>query len=133
LHNIKEGVPYKELDQLLYDIKHGFSSAMDDDLNISAALASIFKIVKKINILALSGEIDPDGASKILNAFRNIDSALKIFDFANELSDNELSDPEIERLIKERDKARREKNWDLADRIRDQLISRGITIKDIKT
>ncbi len=106
---------------------------MDDDLNISAALASIFKIVRKINILALSGEIDPDGASKILDAFRNIDSALKIFDFANELSDNELSDSEIELLIKERDKARKEKNWDLADKIRAQLISRGITIKDPKT
>ncbi|MBW2568559.1 MAG: cysteine--tRNA ligase [Deltaproteobacteria bacterium] len=125
LHNIKDGTPYKELEQLLYDIKHGFISAMDDDLNISAALASIFQIVKKINILVTSGEIDKDGASKILDAFRNIDSALKIFDFGSE-----LSEPEIERLIKERIKAREEKNWDLADRIRDQLISRGITIKD---
>ncbi len=125
LLNITEGAPYPELDQILYDIKHGFTSAMDDDLNISAALASIFKIVKQINILILKKMIDPIGASSVVDAFRNIDSALKIFDFGAELSDSE-----IQSLIKQRDKARMEKNWGLADRIRNQLIERGITIKD---
>jgi cysteinyl-tRNA synthetase len=122
------GAPYPELDQLLYDIKHGFNGAMDDDLNISAALASIFKIVKQINILVLKKMIDPIGALRIVDAFRNIDSVLKIFDFGTE-----LFDPEIQRLIKQRDKARMEKNWELADKIRDQLTARGITIKDGRT
>ena len=125
LLNIEEGAPYPELDQLLYDIKHGFVGAMDDDLNISAAMASIFKIAKQINILVLKKMIDPIGASRIVDAFRNIDSVLKIFDFGAD-----ISDPEIQSLIKQRDKARMEKNWGLADRIRDQLIERGITIKD---
>ena len=119
--------PYPELDQLLYDLKHGFVSAMDDDLNISAAMASIFKIVKKVNILTLENRIDPDSALKIVDAFRNIDSVLKIFDFQDE-----VHDPEIEDLIKQRDNARLEKNWDLADKIRDQLKAMGITIKDKK-
>ncbi len=123
--NVKDGRPYPELDQLLHDLKHGFIDAMDDDLNISAAMASIFRIVKQVNILIVEKRIDQDGASKIVDVFRNIDSVLKIFDFGDE-----LSDPEIERLIKERDKARLEKNWDLADKIRDQLRSYGITIKD---
>ncbi|MBL7195280.1 MAG: cysteine--tRNA ligase [Desulfobacterales bacterium] len=126
LLNIEEGAPYPELDdQLLYDIKHGFNDAMDDDLNISAAMASIFKIVKQINILVLKKMIDPIGASRIMDAFRNIDSVLKIFDFGDE-----LSDPEIQSLIKQRNKARMEKNWELADRIRDQLTTRGIAVKD---
>ncbi len=125
LLNIENGAPYPELDQLLYDIKHGFNSAMDDDLNISAAMASIFKIVKQINVFVLKKMIDPIGASRIVDAFRNIDSVLKIFDFGAE-----LFDPEIQSLIKQRDKARMEKNWDLADKIRDQLIEHGITIKD---
>jgi len=38
----------------------------------------------------------------------------------------------VQRLIKEREHARLEKNWDLADKIRDQLKARGITIKDQK-
>jgi cysteinyl-tRNA synthetase len=124
-HAKSDASPYPELDQLLYDLKHGFISAMDDDLNISAAMASTFKIVKKVNILTLENKIDPDGALKIVDAFRNIDSVLKIFDFQDE-----SHDPEIERLIQERDKARLEKNWNLADKIRDQLKTGGVTIKD---
>lgn len=126
-HAKSDASPYPELDQLLYDLKHGFISAMDDDLNISAAMASIFKIVKKVNILTLENKIDTDGALKIVDAFRNIDSVLKIFDFQDE-----SHDPEIERLIQERDKARLEKNWNLADKIRDQLKTGGVTIKDKK-
>ncbi len=64
---------------------------------------------------------------KIVDAFRNIDSVLRIFDF-----EDELYDPEVQRLIKERDKARLEKNWNLADKIRDQLTARGVTVKDRK-
>ena len=44
---------------MCYDIKNGFTMAMDDDLNISAALASLFIVVKRINSLILNGEIDP--------------------------------------------------------------------------
>lgn len=127
LLRVKTGRPYPELDQLLYDIKQGFISAMDDDLNISAALASIFEIVKQINILILKKRIDPDGALRIVDAFRNIDSVLNVLNF-----DDSFSDPKIQSLIKERERARKERNWDLADKIRDQLIARGITVQDQK-
>ncbi|OQX26932.1 MAG: cysteine--tRNA ligase, partial [Desulfobacteraceae bacterium IS3] len=53
LSQLKQGNPYPELSQLLYDIRQGFVTAMDDDLNISAAMASIFRNIKKINILTL--------------------------------------------------------------------------------
>jgi cysteinyl-tRNA synthetase len=128
LHNVRaDASPYPELDQLLYDIKHGFVSAMDDDLNISAAMASIFKIVKRLNILTLANKLDQDGALKVVDGFRNIDTVLKIFNF-----EDEVYDPEVQRLIKERDKARLEKNWDLADKIRDQLRGLDINVKDRK-
>ena len=64
---------------------------------------------------------------KIVDAFRSIDSVLKMFDFKDE-----LYDPEIQRLIKDRAKARRDKNWDLADKIRDQLRNMGVVVKDLK-
>jgi cysteinyl-tRNA synthetase len=98
---------------------------MDDDLNISAAMASIFKNIKRINTLILEDSIDGEDAQKIIDAFRNIDTVLKIFDFGDE-----LSNPEIEHLIKEREDARRVKNWALADKIRDQLINSGISVRD---
>ena len=53
LCSVKQGQPYAEREQLLYNLKTGFSSAMDDDLNISAALATIFTVVKKVNGLIL--------------------------------------------------------------------------------
>ncbi len=125
LLNIQDGSSYVGLDQLLYDIKHGFVSAMDDDLNISAAMASIFKNIKHINTLILEDSIDGEDAQKIIDAYRKIDAVLKIFDFGDE-----LSNPEIEHLIKERKEARRVKNWALADKIRDQLIDSGISVRD---
>jgi cysteinyl-tRNA synthetase len=127
LSDVKNGEPYPELDQLLYDIKSGFTGAMDDDLNISAALSSIFKIVRQINVLVVDKKIDANGASKIIEAFRFIDSVLNIFEF----SDTAM-DPEIKRLMKEREKAREEKNWALADSIREKLESTGVKVRDNK-
>jgi len=52
---------------------------------------------------------------------------LNVFDF-----DNIASDPEIRKLIRERETARKEKNWVLADKIRQQLEEQGINIRDSK-
>jgi len=128
LLDVKEGSPFEELDQLLYDIKQSFICAMDDDLNIAAVMVSVFKNIKKINILLSERKIDPEGAERIINEFENIDSVLKIFNFRKKETDSE-----IERLIKEREAARKEKNWALADRIRNKLRAAGIVVKDKKT
>lgn len=127
LLSIKDGKPAPELDQLLYDIKHGFAAAMDDDLNIAAVMASIFKAVKQLNRLIRAGGIDPDGAQRAVEAFRSIDSVLKIFDFQEK-----RVDPKVQELIREREKARSEKKWALADQLREQLVSMGITLRDGK-
>ncbi|MDD2388202.1 MAG: cysteine--tRNA ligase [Desulfobacterales bacterium] len=127
LIHITEGRPYPELDQLLYDIRQGFINAMDDDLNIATAITSMFKRVKQINILIKDGQIDPHGASKVIDEFRAIDSVLNILNF-----DPTPLTPEIQELIRKRETARAEKNFDRADRIRDQLIALGIPVQDVK-
>jgi len=125
LRNVKQGRGYPELEQLLYDLKNGFTGALDDDLNISAAQATIFTMVKKINTLILNKELDSEDASKIVDGFRGIDTVLKIFNFFDH-----YANPEIQRLLKQRDKARAEKNWVLADEIRDELKLRGVIVQD---
>jgi cysteinyl-tRNA synthetase len=127
LSDVREGEPYLELDQLIYDIKSGFTGAMDDDLNISAALSSIFGIVRQINILVVNQKIDADGASKIIEAFRYIDSVLNFFEFSDL-----TFDPEVKRLLDEREKARDEKDWSLADSLREKLESIGVKVRDHK-
>jgi cysteinyl-tRNA synthetase len=125
LRGVEGGIPYPELDQLIYDIRQGFIHAMDDDLNISLALASVFKVVKRVNRLVLEKRLDANDATRVMEAFRQIDGVLNIFDF-----DRLPADPEIERLIHQREAARAEKNWALADRLRDQLIAAGVTVRD---
>jgi cysteinyl-tRNA synthetase len=125
LRCLKQGRPYPELEQLLYDLKNGFNSAMDDDLNISAALATIFTIVKKVNILILKKQIHPEDASKMIEGFRSVDTVLNQFNFFEN-----IADPKVQRLLSQRDKARSQKNWVLADKIRDELRSKGILVQD---
>ena len=126
LHGIvQEQNSFDELDQLLYDIKQGFIDAMDDDLNISAAMASIFNNIKKINRLISEQQINKQDAGRIIDAFKNIDQVLQIFNF-----DPVSYGAEIKDLILKRDKARKEKNWLLADKIREQLKKQGVNLQD---
>jgi cysteinyl-tRNA synthetase len=125
MRNVGEGRSYEDLDQLLYDIKHGFITAMDDDLNISAALASLFSNIKKINILVLERKIAVADASRILAAFRKIDAVLGFLERGRQDDDSE-----VHKLIETRNQARLAQNWALADRIRDQLREQGVVVQD---
>jgi cysteinyl-tRNA synthetase len=118
---------YADLNQLLYDIKHGFTDAMDDDLNISAAMATVFKNIKKINILILERKIGTDDALKIVTEFKIINTVLHVFTF-----EEPMTDKEIENLVRAREDARKDKNWVLSDQIRDQLKARGVRVRDGK-
>ena len=112
---------------MLYDIKHGFTSAMDDDLNISAATASLFSSVKKVNILVRDKKVDAMGASKILNAFQMLDSVLGFLEFEKKTDRND-----VRKLIKARNQARQKHDWKHADSIRDQLRQHGIVVRNKK-
>lgn len=117
--------PYAELDQLIYDVKQGFTTAMDDDLNIAEAMAAVFNSVRHINSLLQDGRIDREGGERLIDAFRGIDTVLNIFDFG----DIYLS-PEVRNLMAERDSARQKKNWARADAIREKLIQMGVEVRD---
>ncbi len=98
---------------------------MDDDLNISAALATIFTVVKKVNILMREKQLCPEDASKMIEGFQGVDTVLNLFNFFDD-----AADPKVQRLLSQRDKARSEKNWELADKIREELRSLGIRVQD---
>ena len=130
LHNlgrVRSGQTFAELNQLLYDIRQGFIQAMDDDLNVSAALASMFGNIRRINKLMKEHRIDPEGAAKVVEAFRSLDEVLNVMDF-----DAGPHDPEIQRLVQAREQARSEKNWQLADQLRQQLLEKGVQVHDGK-
>jgi cysteinyl-tRNA synthetase len=119
------GRPYAELDQLRYDLKQGFTTAMDDDLNISAALAAIFKNVRKVNHLRQTGRIDAVGAGEVVKTLRQIDAVLQILEF-------ELRQlpTEVQALVDERAAARRKGDWATADALRERLTEMGVVVRD---
>jgi cysteinyl-tRNA synthetase len=61
----------------------------------------------------------------MIDGFRSIDTVLNQFNFFDE-----YANPEIQRLLNKREKARSQKNWELADKLRDELKSLGILVQD---
>jgi cysteinyl-tRNA synthetase len=127
LRAVENGRPYPELDQLLYDIRTGFSDAIDDDLNVPSAMAKLFEIVRKVNGLIMAEQLDQRAATQVLDAFKAINTVLNIFDL-----EEKPEDAEVEKLILEREEARRRKDWESADQIRERLRAMGLKIRDKK-
>jgi len=125
---VEQGEPHGELHQLIYDMKYGFVSSMDDDLKISGVMAALFKGVKELNRLMDSNGIDREGARAVLDLFREMDTVLKIFDFAP----RDLPSAKVLGLLEKRETARLNMEWDLADSLRDELVAMGVEINDKK-
>jgi cysteinyl-tRNA synthetase len=108
--------------EMIREARQGFEEAMDDDLNISLALACLFKLVKGLNLSLDSGSLGKEGAEKALEALAKLNEVVDVMDMGMELS----LDDEILALMEERERARSRKDWAEADRIRRELLSRGI-------
>ncbi|MEW6078564.1 MAG: cysteine--tRNA ligase [Thermodesulfobacteriota bacterium] len=125
----KERATRQEIDQIIYNIRQGVVDAMDDDLNVSEALASIFKNIKQINTFLADGALDGADAQKIMDAFAQIDQVLNLFDFSEPAADTSAR---VQALMRQRDQARKEKNWALADELRKTLQEMGVAVVDTK-
>jgi len=116
------------MDQLIYDLRSGFESALDDDLNIAAALAVIFEFMGKINNLLADGLIGKSNAQKALTALKSINEVVGIIEFDTQVTRSEIK--KIKELIDKRNAARSVSNWAEADSIRDQLLALGVDVLD---
>ena len=116
----------KEILELIEKRHQQFIDAMDDDLNTADGLAAIFDLVKDINTKILDKSVSKNVCEAAANLFDELCDVLGIL--YNRKS-NDL-DSEIEELIAQRQEARKNKDWATADKIRDDLKSRGIILKD---
>jgi cysteinyl-tRNA synthetase len=73
-------------------------------------------------------KIDPESAVKLIDCFKDIDRVLKVFDFGTKVQYS----VEVQDLIKQRESARDQKNFELADKIREKLINLGVNVHDKK-
>jgi cysteinyl-tRNA synthetase len=116
---------FSDVDQMIYDLHHGFEKALDDDINISGALAVFFDFVGKVNIPLTQGILGAKDARKIITALKNLNDIIGIMDF----NGRDIK-RDIKSLIDRRDSARESGRWQEADAIRDELAGLGIEVSD---
>jgi cysteinyl-tRNA synthetase len=123
-----QGAACPDLEQLVYDLRQGLLRALEDDLNLPGALAALFRSVKRINSMIAKNSMDAQGAARLVAAMQDLDAILNILD----IGESTVVDAEILSLMETRKQARAKRNWQLSDRIREELIARGICVQDKK-
>jgi cysteinyl-tRNA synthetase len=115
------------LAETLATARAAFGAALDDDLNVSAALAAVFDLVRELNRRIERRSISTQDAVRALDALRDLDRVLGV------LPDAEATpDPAVEGLLKAREAARAARDWAASDRLRDELEQLGVTVEDTR-
>lgn len=152
----KENNEVKNINSMLENMKKRFIGAMDDDFNTAQALGIIFELIKEINKL-MKNKLDVEEQEAIRNIFEFIKTTLVdvlgieinikkvVKDLTKELNQlfkklnltinldegvEEITENLIEFLLEMRKQAKKDKNFSLADKIRDEMLAIGIKIKD---
>jgi cysteinyl-tRNA synthetase len=117
----------ERLPSLLSEARASFGQAMDDDLNVSAALAVLFDLVRDLNRRIDARSLSTEDAQRALSSLRDLDAVLGVLpDVAEALS------VDLQALLDERAAARAARDWGASDRLRDALADRGIVVEDTR-
>jgi len=127
LHGIKEKKENDSIKTFSEKALANFTKAMDDNLNVPNAMATIFDFSKEINKLIDEKEVGKSGAKEAISFLKKINEVLGILKF--EQKEIMLTEKQKE-LIEERNKARASKDFTKADEIRDKLKEAGFGLKD---
>lgn len=103
-----------------------FKNAMDDDLNTADAISVLFELVKEINTKLAENVLSAEGMEYSLRLLTELCDVLGIAPEAK----SQVLDDEIEKMIEERQNARKNKDFKRADEIRDELKEKGIILED---
>lgn len=112
---------------ILEKTNHAFAEAIADDLNISVALAALFDMIREINFLCDANKLSAQDAQEVINAMKRFDTVLGVLSFEKPA---EHIPQEMQEALAQRIQARKDKNWALADRLRDHITSSGYIIED---
>ena len=133
LENMPEGKGNKEDASALFDALHDALNHLSDDLNTPRCIASLFEVINSIQRLQHhSTSLDSDTKSQCLAIFKGIVHQVLGLEFSTSSGHNDSLDKVMDALLGIRNKARTEKNWAVADALRDGLSSVGVTFSDNK-
>jgi cysteinyl-tRNA synthetase len=114
-----------EIESVAKKAAEKFETALDDDLNISPALAAVYDFVREANAAREKNGLSIADAEILKQTLKRFDSVLGVI-YVKE----QALDSDIEKLIELRQAARKSKNFAESDRIRDQLLAMGIILED---
>ena len=113
---------------LMESVQKRFEEAMCDDLNIAVALAAIFNFVREVNKLMDDNKLSRGEAEQVYELMMRFDKVLGVI---GEVKKEEEKLPkEAEALIRKREEARKVRDWETADRIRERLKAMGVIVED---
>jgi len=113
----------KGISKLSKKAKSGFVKAMDDDLNMPEALSAVFDFVREAN--------KAGAGMQALKTMLDFDRVLGLrLDEAGQWNTPAKAAPGVKKLILEREKHRKDRDWKRADEIRDALAKKGIIVED---
>ena len=110
---------------LIAEAKRRFEEGMDDDLNISLGLAAIFDLVREVNRLLADGKLSRANAQAVTTAMGEFDRVLGLLQV-----EEAGVDAEAERLLQERERARKRRDFATADQLRAQIAALGYVVED---
>ena len=113
------------LTERLAEARTTFIDALDDDLNISAALAAVFDLVRDLNRRMERRSLSAADAKRALESLEDLDQVLGVLPVRT----SGLA-PDLEALLDERQVARVARDFAESDRLRDALAARGILVED---
>jgi len=116
-----------DLEAVLDAARAGFEAALDDDLNVSAALAALFDLVRELNRRMADRSISTADAARALGVLRDLDRVLAIL--PDEVSTLPAGAAE---LLSAREQARANRDWAASDRLRDELAALGVVVEDTR-
>jgi cysteinyl-tRNA synthetase len=111
-------------DRLLKD----FEESLDDDLNISGALGVVFDFIRDINRLKAENKLSAPERDRALEAMKKVDTVLDLLQ-----REPETIDDDIEEWIRKRTEAKKKRDFETADKIRTELLEKGIILEDTPT
>ena len=113
--------------EVLKNTYREFSEALADDLNISAALATVFDFVRVVNGLCDEDQVGQNEAHEIIQFLLKLNTVLDILSFEKE---EPIIPIELQHAFEKRQQARRDKDWKLSDELRDYIQQQGYVIED---
>ncbi len=131
LDTVTDGGSHDSIGARVLEAQQLFNEMMSRDLNTPGALGVMFELVRTMNASIDTGAVGTKDIEKIKKVFSDFDQVLGVVKLRR-LEDAEppVQVSEIERLIEERQEARRRRDFSTADQVRDDLEKRGIILED---